>query len=94
MPLGAGLEGAGDLGRDPDRVERLDLDDLVVELHPAGAAEDDVDLLGLLVLVAERAALARLQPVMADAGLLGVEVVLGEARLLHLLHARIRAPSP
>ena len=33
IPSGAGLEGTDHLGRDPDRVERLDLDDLVVEFE-------------------------------------------------------------
>lgn len=53
-PAGAGLEGAGNAGGDPDRVERLDLEHLVVELDPAAAAENDEDLLGLLVPVPER----------------------------------------
>ncbi len=38
QPLGAGLEGAGDFGRDAQRVERVQLDDLVVQLRPAAAA--------------------------------------------------------
>src|ERR1700750_1190717 len=41
---GARLEGAGHFRRDADRVERLDLDDLVVELEQAAAADDHVDL--------------------------------------------------
>src|SRR4051812_3089579 len=45
------LERADDLGRDADRVERRDLEDVVVELHPAGARQHDVDLLGARILV-------------------------------------------
>ena len=59
-PSGPGLERARDLRRDADRVERRDLDDLVVEAHAPVAGDHDVDLLGLLVAVAERAALAGL----------------------------------
>src|SRR3954452_22546903 len=79
--LVAGFEGARHLRRDADRVERLDLDDLVVEFEEAAAADDDVDLLGLLMDVAEGLPFARLDPVEAEAGVLGIEVVLGEARL-------------
>src|SRR6476660_2761054 len=79
-PVGAALEGADHAGGDADRVESLDVEDVVVELHPAGAADDDVDLLGLLVAVAEGLPLARLDAVEAEAGLLGVEVAVGEGR--------------
>ena len=59
--LVAGLEGTDDLGRDADRVEGLDLDDLVVELDPPGTANDDVDLLRLFVPMAKGGALAWLR---------------------------------
>src|SRR5882757_708520 len=48
-----GLEGTGHGGSDPDGVEWADVLDLVVELHPAGPGEHDVDLLHLAVLVRE-----------------------------------------
>ena len=60
------------------------VDDLVVELDAARSGDHDVDLLGLVVLVPERLALAGLDAVEADARVLGVEVVRGEARLLDL----------
>src|SRR4051812_39488984 len=77
-PLVSGFEGAGHLRGDPDRVERLDLDDLVVELEQPAAADDDVDLLRLLVDVAEGLPFPRFEPVEAEAGVLGLDVVLGE----------------
>lgn len=52
-PVRSGLEGANHLGRDPDRVELGDLDDLVVELDPPGSGEHHVDLLGQLVTMGE-----------------------------------------
>src|SRR6476619_511593 len=42
---GAGLEAAGHTGGDPDHIPLLDLDDLVVQLDPARAGDDRVDLL-------------------------------------------------
>lgn len=50
----SGLERARDLGLDADRVERTNVADPIVELDLAGAAQDDVDLLGLGVAVGER----------------------------------------
>jgi hypothetical protein len=41
---GSGLESARDLGSDSDRVERLELHDLVVQLYAPGTGEDDIDL--------------------------------------------------
>src|SRR5665809_59855 len=76
------LERARHAGGDPDRVERLDLDDVVVELHTTGAREHDVDLLRPLVAVRERLALAGLDAVVAQPGALGVEVVGREPGLL------------
>src|SRR3954466_12279547 len=76
--LVAGFEGAGHLRGDADRIEPLDLDDLVVEFEQPTAANDDVDLLRLLVDVAEGLPFPRLEPVEAEAGVLGLDVVLGE----------------
>jgi hypothetical protein len=86
----AGFESAGHFWRDPDRVERLHLDDLVVEFEQAGAADDHVDLLRLLVVVAEGLPLARFQAVEAEPRLLRLDVVLGEPRLHVVAEAELR----
>jgi hypothetical protein len=44
-PVRAALEPADDLGRDADDVPQAELDDLVVQLRSARAADDDVRLL-------------------------------------------------
>ena len=44
---------------DADRVPRLELEDLVVELEPRAAVDEDVDLLLLVVGVPERHAVVR-----------------------------------
>src|SRR5918996_815267 len=75
------LDVAHRLRRDPDRVPLLHLDHLVVELHAARAAHDDVHLLLLLVRVPPRHALSRRDLQIADAGLLELERLAGEARL-------------
>src|ERR1700759_1475508 len=84
------LECPGDLGRDADRVHRPDLHDLVVELHPPRAGEDDVDLLSRLVAMGERLPATRLYPVEDQAGGLRLEVVVGEARPPALLESDLR----
>jgi hypothetical protein len=89
QPLGSGLEATGDAGGDPDRVERCDVDDLIVELQPPGSGEHDVDLLGLVVAVPERLAAVGLEPVVAEAGALGGEVVVGEPGLADLREAEL-----
>src|SRR5437764_6494776 len=57
-------------GRDADRVPFLELDDLVVELHPTAPAEDHVHLLLRLVRVAVRKAIAGRDALVAQGGLL------------------------
>ena len=84
------LEGAGHRRRDPDCVERLHLDHLVVEFHPAAAPDDDVDLLRLVVVVTERLAFVRLQAVIAEAGVLGLDVLPGETGLHRVAVAEVR----
>jgi hypothetical protein len=69
------LEGPGHGGGDADGVQRSDLRDVVVELDPAPARQDDVDLLGVLVAVAEGLAGACPDAVMAEARLLGPELL-------------------
>ena len=87
------LEGPRDPRRDTDRIEPFQLDDVVVQLHPAGAGKDDVDLLDVVVPVPKRLPAARLDPVMTETGLLGLQILVREAGLLTLreaeLHGRI-----
>src|SRR2546423_2106599 len=65
-----GLVASPRTGRDAHRVPLLELDDLVVELHPPAPARDHVDLLLLLVRVAVRKAIAGRDPLVAQTGLL------------------------
>src|SRR6476659_7484609 len=88
--LVACFEGTGHFRRDTDRVEPLHLDDLVVEFEQAAAADDHVDLLRLLVDVAERLSFPGFQSMEAEAGVLGLHVVLGEARLQVVAEAELR----
>src|SRR4051812_7720759 len=71
--LRPGLVAAPRTGRDAHRVPLLELDDLVVELHPPAAAHDDVDLLLLVVRMAVREAVAGRDALVAQAGLLELE---------------------
>ena len=72
--LRPGLEGFDDRRSDAQGVQRLDVDNLVVEPDPSRAREHDVDLLGPLVTVAERHTRVRSDPLQRDAGVLGAEV--------------------
>jgi hypothetical protein len=87
--LRPGLEGPRDGRRDAQRVERSQVEDLVVELHAARAREHDADLLRLVVPVPERLALAGLDPVVREPRRLRVEGAGGEARLLRLAEAEL-----
>src|SRR5690242_12217244 len=58
-PFGAGLECSDDLGRDADDIPGPELAGFVVEQDSAGAGDDDVCLLLLLVAVGHRAAQVR-----------------------------------
>src|SRR6266487_75615 len=71
--LGPGLVASPRTGRDAHRVPLLELDDLVVELHPPAPAQDHVHLLLLLVRVAVRKAMAGRDALVAQAGLLELE---------------------
>src|SRR3954454_15534232 len=77
-PLVSSFEAASHPRGDSDRVEPLDLDDLIVEFEQPAAADDDVDLLRLLVDVAEGLPFPRLEAVEGETGVLGLEVFLGE----------------
>src|SRR3954453_15613439 len=71
--LRAGLVATPRTGRDPHRVPFLELDDLVVELHPPAPAQDHVDLLLLPVRVAVRKAIAGRYALVAQSGSLELE---------------------
>ena len=60
-------------GRDAHHVPLLDLDDLVVELHPPAPAHDHVHLLLLIVRVAVREAIVGRDALIAQAALLELE---------------------
>ena len=63
----AGLERTDGLLAYADRVPRLDVADLVVQLHAAAAFDDDVDLLLLLVMMAVREPCVGREPLIAEA---------------------------
>src|SRR5437762_8710780 len=76
-----GLIAAPRTGRDAHRVPLLELDDLVVELHPPAPAQDHVHLLLLLVRVAVREAIAGRDALVAQAGFLELERLGRQAKL-------------
>src|SRR3954464_14424540 len=71
--LGPGLVASPRTGRDAHRVPLLELDDLVVELHPPAPAQDHVHLLLRLVRVAVRKAIVGRDTLVAHGGLLELE---------------------
>src|SRR6476620_10840225 len=79
--LRPGLVASPRTGRDAHRVPLLELDDLVVELHPPAPAHDHVYLLLLLVRVAVRKAIAGRDALVAQAGLLELERLGRQAEL-------------
>src|SRR5437764_978778 len=72
-PLAPRLVASPRAGRDAHRVPLRELDDLVVELHPAAPAQDHVDLLLPPVRVAVREAIAGRDALVTQAGLLELE---------------------
>src|SRR5262249_26542860 len=80
-PLWPGLVASPRSGRDAHRVPLLELDDLVVELHPPAPADDHVDLLLLLVRMAVGKAIAGRDALVAQAGLLELERPCRQAEL-------------
>src|ERR1700680_2512690 len=68
--LRPGLVASPRTGRDAHRVRFLELDELVVDLHPPAPAQDHVPLLLLLVRVAVRKAIAGRDALVAQAGFL------------------------
>src|SRR5437764_4335930 len=76
-----GLVASPRTGRNAHRVPLLEVDDLVVELHPAAPAQDHVHLLLLPVRVAVRKAIAGRDTLVAQAGLLELERLGRQAEL-------------
>src|SRR5213593_3726646 len=79
--LRSGLVASPRTGRDAHRVPLLELDDLVVELHPPAPARDHVHLLLLLVRVTVRKAISGRDALVAQAGLLELERLGRQAEL-------------
>src|SRR6266516_1041764 len=79
--LRPGLVASPRTGRDAHRVPFLELADLVVDLHPPAPAQDHVHLLLLLVRVAVRKAIAGRDTLVAQAGVLELERLGGQAEL-------------
>src|SRR6266571_8378532 len=79
--LRPGLVASPRTGRDAHRVPFLELDDLVVDLHPPAPAQDDVHLLLLLVRVAVWKAIAGRDALVAQAGFLEFERLGRQAEL-------------
>src|ERR671936_1775260 len=71
--LRPGLVASPRTGRDPHRVPFLELDDLVVDLHPPAPAQDQVHLLLLLVRMAVWKAIAGRDALVAQGGFLELE---------------------
>src|SRR3981081_213845 len=79
--LRPGLVASPRTGRDAHRVPFLELDELVVDLHPPAPAQDHVHLLLRLVGVAVRKAIAGRDALVAQAGFLELERVGRQAEL-------------
>src|SRR6476469_7518862 len=76
-----GLVASPRTGGNAHRIPLLELDNLVVELHPPAPAHDHVHLLLLLVRVAVREAIAGRDALVAKTGLLELERLACEAEL-------------
>src|ERR687886_2686971 len=79
--LRPGLVASPRTGRDAHGVPLLELDDLVVELHPPAPAQDHVHLLLRLVRVAVRKAIAGRDALVAEGGFLERERLRRRAEL-------------
>src|SRR5205807_2206019 len=79
--LRPGLVASPRTGRDAHRVPFLELDDLVVELHPPAPAQDHIHLLLLPVRVAVRKAIAGRDALVAQTGSLELERLGRQAEL-------------
>ena len=74
-------EKPGTVSGDTDDVPPSKIEQLVVELHPSGAAEHDIHLFLLLVAVTSRAAPTRCVTDMADANVIRLDLTAREAGL-------------
>src|ERR687888_2761725 len=79
--LRPGLVASPGTGRDAHRIPVLELDDLVVDLHPPAPAQNHVHLLLSLVRVAVRKAIAGRDALVAQAGFLELERLGRQAEL-------------
>src|SRR4051812_21062522 len=79
--LRPGLIASPRTGRDAHHIPLLELDDLVIELHPPAPAHDHVHLLLLLVRVSVRKPIAGRDALVAQAGLLELERLGRQAEL-------------
>ena len=84
------LKGADDLRRNPDRVKRPDIGDLVIELDSPSAREDHVHLLSARVAMSERRTLSRPEAKVGHPRLLGLEIHAGHAGLPSISEAARR----
>src|SRR5213079_2743450 len=89
--LWPGLVASPRTGRDAHRVPFLELDDLVVDLHPTAPAHDHVHLLLRLVRVAVRKAIAGRDALVAQGGSLELERLGRRAELQVRRAVKIRA---
>ena len=89
-PSGPGLEVPEGVARNPHGVELAELEHVVADLDPRAAADHDVDLLLVLVAVAERDAEARREPEVGQAGAFEAQRPAGEPRLHLAGHSELR----
>jgi hypothetical protein len=78
--IGTGFERPRDFWRHPNRIARMHLKELIVELDPARALQDYVDLLCVSVAVSKRRSLAGTKPEMRQPGLLGSQGLASDSR--------------
>jgi len=88
--IGACLEGADDLGRNPDRVKHPDIGHLAIELDTATAGENDVHLLSARVPMRERRTFPRSEAKVRHPRLLGLEIHASHAGLPSISEAARR----
>ena len=84
------LDGPHRVLRDPDRVPLAELHDLVLDLDPRRALDDDVDLFLVRVLVAEGHSEVRVELHMAHAQRLARELAPAKPRLELVRHPELR----
>jgi hypothetical protein len=88
--IGACLEGADDLRRNPDRVKHPDIGDLAIELDSPSAGKNHVHLLSARVPMSERRTFPRPEAKVRHPRLLGLEIHAGHACLPSISEAARR----